>query len=246
MCLSPINLYSPTKAIALRGGQVLKQTVRCGKCAHCQTRLRDEYSFRTYWHTKDTIDNGGYVLFDTLTYDEENLPHISDFVDIKKYGIKDFSCFNRQHYKLFFKRLRRKIEKTYGLVRAISYFFSTEYGEDDRYTHRPHYHILIFVKRWEIDPIWLSYAIAECWQYGRTDGLKYQPLKHVAEHVYGCNLGFGENTDTFVLRAVTHYLSKYITKNNLFQKNINERINIIEHQLPPDDETYLFATLKTL
>ena len=214
-------------------------SVSCGKCAHCKTRKRDEYSFRTYWHTKQTIDNGGYVLFDTLTYDNDNLPHISDFVDINKYGIKDHSCFNREHYKLFFKRLRRRIQYTYGLTEAITYFFSTEYGEDDRYTHRPHYHILLFVKNKVINPVWLSYTISECWEYGRTDGLNFKPLSYVAKHIYGYDLGFGSNNEAYTLRAVTHYVAKYIMKNNLFQYQLVKRLKLIDSKLPPDDDTTL-------
>ena len=62
MCLSPLTLYSPARKFAVCGGQLFKLTVACNKCAHCQTRKRDEYSFRTYWHAKDTLAKGGYII----------------------------------------------------------------------------------------------------------------------------------------------------------------------------------------
>lgn len=223
MCLSPITINNPTKRIFRYGGQKLRLQVTCNQCAECLNRKRDEYAFRTYWHTKDTLNNGGYVIFDTLTYSDEYLPHLSDVIDVKKYGVTDFSCFDLTHYKLFFKRLRRAIEYKYHVVDAITYLFCSEYGVDDRYTHRPHYHFLLFVKYRFIDPLWLSRIISMCWQYGRTDGIKYKSLKYVARHIYGYDLGYGNNAETFVLRALTQYVSKYILKSSEFQSRLEMR-----------------------
>lgn len=249
MCLNPINILNPTKRIAICGGVSLRNTVACGKCAHCLTRKRDEYSFRTYWHTKDTLDKGGYVIFDTLTYSNKYLPHISDHVKITKedkrlYGLTNFSCFSREHYKLFFKRLRKAIFHRYGLNDVISYFLTTEYGDDDRYTHRPHYHVLIFVKTNRIHPLWLSRRINSCWQYGRTDGIVYKPLKYVAKHIYGYDLGFGDNSQDFVLRAVTHYVAKYITKSCEFTKELDNRFSALYLKLSHEEN--IEEKLKTL
>ena len=224
MCLSPVKIINPTKRIYRAGGQKLSLSVQCNHCAECLNRKRDEYSFRTYHHCKSTIDNGGYVLFDTLTYSDEYLPHISDVIDVEKYGVKDFSCFNLDHYKLFFKRLRSAIKEKYNVVGAISYLFTSEYGTSEGYTHRPHYHFLLFVKHKFIDPLWLSRQIDSCWQYGRTDGINYNDLEYVAKHIYGYDVGFGSQDSVFILRAVTHYVSKYITKSSKFQTRLNERI----------------------
>ena len=243
MCLRPIKILNPTKRISRYGGQKLKLTVKCNHCAECQNSKRDEYSFRTYWHTKETIKNGGYVLFDTLTYSEDYVPHISDVFDIKKYGVSDFTCFNLNHYKEFFKRLRSAIEYNYGVNKSISYLFCSEYGENDDYTHRPHYHFLLFVKYKFIDPVWLSQTISSCWQYGRTDGVLYKDsFKDFAYHVYGYDLGFGNNTETFVLRAVSQYVSKYILKNSKFQSELNKRIDKIIEQC--DDADIIESSVK--
>lgn len=236
MCLNPIKIINPTKRISRRGGQKLSLLVQCNHCAECLNRKRDEYSFRTYHHCKDTIDYGGYVIFDTLTYSDEYLPHISDVIDVKKYGIKDFSCFNLEHYKLFFKRLRSAIKERYGVTGAISYLFTSEYGVSEGYTHRPHYHFLLFVKHKFIDPLWVSRKIDECWQYGRTDGINYNSLEYVAKHVYGYNLGYGAQDTIWILRAVTHYVSKYITKSSKFQSQLNKRIDSINIHEFGDEE----------
>lgn len=246
MCLTPLSLYSPSRVISLRGGQQLKLNVSCGHCAHCLIRKRDEYSFRTYWHTKECIDNGGYVYFFTLTYDNKHLPKLSHFIDIKEYNVADFSCFNREHYKLFFKRLRRRFDRKYPDVK-FTYFLSTEYGDDDRFTHRPHYHILLFVNNKKLHPFFLSRIINLCWQYGRTDGLPYKKPSYVAKHVYGYDLGYGgDNTDTWILRAVTHYVAKYINKSIKFQSELDKRISQIEFALiKRDDCVDIIKSLKS-
>lgn len=236
MCLRPISILNPTKRIHRQGGQKLQLTVCCNQCAECLNKKRDEYSFRTYWHTKDTLNYGGYVLFDTLTYSEQYLPHLSDVLDIKKYGVIDFSCFDLSHYKLFFKRLRRCIETRYHVTNAITYLFCSEYGTDERFTHRPHYHFLLFVKYKFIDPLWLSRTISKCWQYGRTDGIVYKPLSYVAKHIYGYNLGYGDNSETYVLRALTQYVSKYILKSSEFQSRLNMRIKTLQDALIDEEE----------
>lgn len=241
MCLKPIDIINPTKRISRYGGTKLKLSVPCNQCAECLNKKRDEYAFRTYHHCKSTIEKGGYVLFDTLTYADEHLPHISDFVDVNKYGISDFSCFNLDHYKLFFKRLRSAIKKEYGLVSAISYLFASEYGTAEGYTHRPHYHFLLFVNNPRIHPLWLSRKIAQCWQFGRTDGIVYKPLKYVAEHIYGYDLGFGKQNSVWILRAVTQYVSKYITKSSEFQSRLNMRIHVIQNCVDFNEEEIKIA-----
>ena len=114
MCLQPITIRNPTKYLYKQGGQKLIYKVPCGKCAECVSQKRNEWLFRAYQQAKTTLNKGGYLYFDTLTYDNANLPHISDYIDCKEYNIRDFSTFNHDHFKLFLKRLRRKLEYNHG------------------------------------------------------------------------------------------------------------------------------------
>lgn len=226
MCLRPLQLNNPTKKIDRSGGQLLHMQVRCNKCADCVEAIRSEWRFRAYHHAKDTIKKGGYVYFDTLTYAPEHVPHLSDFVDVSKYGITDFMCFDYRHFRLFIKRLRRHLEYHYGSS-DFTYFMSTEYGTSETGTHRPHLHINFYVKS-GLHPFTFSKAVHDCWQYGRCDGICEHEAKYVAEHIYGYDVGFGSNHTDDILLKLCNYVSKYITKDSTFQKEIDKRIKVIE------------------
>lgn len=107
--------------IQLRSGLV----VPCGHCLLCLSKRRDEWSHRLQLHSY------GYdkmPLFVTLTYDDEHL----------KFG--NSSTLYPRDLRLFIKRIKENF-KLYDT--DFTYFGCGEYG-DERFTHRPHYHILFF------------------------------------------------------------------------------------------------------
>ena len=188
MCLNPITIKNPKKRISLSGGMPFSIQVPCGECAECKELKRTEWYYRTYYEAMSCFDSNGYVLFDTLTYRDEELPHVSEFIDIDSEW--DASCFDVEDYRLFFVRLRMALQREIGWnpAHCLKYFLTSEYGTDDRYTHRPHYHVLFFVRGDEngrrVDPLVLSKLINKCWMKGRTDGIDYKPYKYVMNHVW--------------------------------------------------------------
>ena len=234
MCLKPITIRNPTKLLYKQGGQKLIYKVPCGQCAECVSQKRNEWLFRSYQQAKNTLQNGGYLYFDTLTYDNANLPHISDYIDCEEYNIRDFSTFNHEHFKLFLKRLRRKLEYHYN-NNEFKYFLTSEYGTDDRFTHRPHYHIIFYVTN-GIHPLTFSKYVSQCWTYGRTDGLPYKTPRYVAEHIYGYNVGFGDNGTIPATLAVSKYVSKYITKHSKFVKELEKRMYKLKCKIEDDEK----------
>ena len=234
MCLNPLHIRNPTSNIYYRGGQQLYIDVNCNKCSECVQNSRNEWYFRGFQQVTETLSKGGYILFDTLTYSDEHLPHLSDFVDISSYDISDFSCFNHKHFKLFLKNLRRHLEY-HHLNSDFKYFLTSEYGVDERYTHRPHYHILFYISS-GVNPLTFSRLISKCWRYGRTDGIKYNSLKYVAQHIYGNDVGFGPNRSFDVLTSVCMYVSKYVTKSSKFQSEVDNRIDALRSYIKDDDK----------
>lgn len=228
MCLRPLKIRNPTKRVSLVGGQQMLLSVPCGQCAQCLRNKRMEWLFRTYYEVQDTLRLGGYVLFDTLTYSDDNVPHLSDFVDINKIGVKDYMCFSHSHFRNFLKNLRRQLAYR-GYSSKFRYFLTSEYGTSDKGTHRPHYHILFFVKDSHLHPFDLSKLISKCWQYGRTDGMPYQSRLYVSNHVYGYDLFNGRNDSIENIVKVCNYVAKYVTKNSSYQKEIDKRLYYIGH-----------------
>lgn len=232
MCLFPKLIRNPTKRFNVNGGQPLLLYVPCGKCAECADKKRKEWKFRSFHETANVLKHG-YVVYDTLTYSDKYLPHISDFVDIKKHSIADFSCFNANHWRGFLKRLRRHLEYHYNIVN-LRYFLVSEYGMDDNYTHRPHYHVLFFIPTKRLSPVKFSRIVSSLWTYGRTDGIQYNKFHDFKEKVFGYNFGDGENRD---LLKVCGYISKYITKDSTFQPTLDKRLKLCEDAFCNDEDS---------
>lgn len=214
MCYNPITIINPSKYVSLRFRERYLLQVPCGHCAQCATNKSNEWYFRSYHQTLDCLNNGGYVLFDTLTYRNSDLPHISDFVSVPD-GC-DYPCFNSRHIQLFNKKLRKRCSK---LGSCYKFFLTSEYGTSEHHSHRPHYHILIYSDG-KIEPLLLSRYIAECWSFGRTDGIPYKTSYYVRNNVF--------TSDKFADSLRTcRYVSKYIQKSCKFQSEVNKRLDKI-------------------
>lgn len=227
MCLFPKIIRNPSKRLHRTGGQPLYLNVPCNKCAECKDKKRLEWHFRSYHEVNSIIQHGGYVVYDTLTYSEDNVPHLSDFIDTDKLQIQDFYCFNTMHWRNFLKNLRRHLDYHYPTVK-LRYFLTSEYGTDERYTHRPHYHVLFFVNNKKLHPIDLSRLISKLWTYGRTDGIDYHDMNYFSDNVFGYDIGFGHNSDVL---KVCSYITKYVTKDSTFQTSIDNRLNLIDKRV---------------
>ena len=123
MCLNPITITNSSKII--NHGRKFVQEVPCGHCAECLEAKKRDWFFRTYYEAKSTFDKGGYILFDTLTYANEHLPHLNDFLD-EKYHLSyrdNVSCFSTEDYRLFMVRLRRALTyEGYDVANNMKYF----------------------------------------------------------------------------------------------------------------------------
>lgn len=228
MCLSPVHIYTRKRRLGF--GDSFLHDVPCGRCAECLESRKSEYYVRTYYTFRECVDRGGYMLFDTLTYSDEFLPHVSDTLPLS--SDFDFSCFNTEHYKLFFKRLRTYLHRLGFSNGCLKYFLSSEYGSRSTYvtkngltrlgTQRPHHHVLFFVLDPTLSYDVLSLAISKSWIYGRTDGMPYKPASYVRERrVFGSLF----NDDQNFLRSVCMYVAKYVNKDPEFTQELNARIS---------------------
>lgn len=215
MCYHPITIVNPTKYVSLSYRDRFLLRVPCGHCAECQELKQNEYYFRSFYHASACLSgNNSFVLFDTLTYRDSDLPHIRDFVPVPTLN---FPCFNSKHIRVFIAKLRQRCKRKYNS--NFDFLLSSEYGTRFNCTHRPHYHILFFVTG-DIDPIQFSTEVADCWLYGRTDGVPYQNKYHVYHNTLdGSSLGQSIR--------VLKYVTKYISKSSSFYKEISRRITAI-------------------
>lgn len=228
MCINPIQINTRTRYLSLLHRQPLVQWCDCGKCWQCQQKRHNDMYYRIYHEWLDTVRReGGYVFFDTLTYSDENLPHVSDFFELEDWydsydgELLDFACFSRRDLRGFVTRLESRLRYHYNLSsKDYKRFICAEYGTSSEHTHRPHYHLLFFVKNPCIDVFTLRELIHDCWNKGITDKVRIK----------------GKNANYFVGRnnrselAVSNYVAKYVQKDSVFQDEIDRRIGKILFQ----------------
>lgn len=223
MCINPLQIVNPTRYIsASHLADRVVMTVPCGKCAECQGKNALQWSYRINAEYLDTIESGGFVYYDTLTYAPENRPMLSRFFKISPEH--DHSCFDYRDIQKFMKRLRFNLP---GSVDKLRYFIVSEYGTALEHQHAPHYHILAFVRNSFVSPLELSRIVSDSWSLGRTDGLPFRTSSYVLDH----NVISGKDQSSRVIS----YVSKYIQKSSTFQKVIDSRISEL-YDLEKDDE----------
>ncbi len=252
MCLSPIRIKNRSKHYTADGMQRRWLMVPCGHCAECIQLKRRQWYMRNYWHCKECYDNDGFVLFDTLTYDNEHLPHLSRFLPLLK-GMKDeegnsldFSCFDKRDLDNFMKRLRINLTRDgYDVKGNLDYFYSTEYGSDDEYiddrnrgrkaTFRPHYHFLFYCRVPNLNPDKLAVSIYEAWSCGRTDCMNENGLRRGYMYIHNVFGKAYSRNDDLSLRKVSNYVAKYVTKEPEYKARVESRVNFVTNAILNDD-----------
>lgn len=127
MCLNPIKIRVNNMYLSNGRLQPLYLSVPCGHCAECLGLKREQWYLRNYWHCKECFDKGGFVLFDTLTYRDSDLPHLSLYIPEAEGTSWDYPCFSYDHYKNFMKRLRSNLSRG---VFEPEYIQMQEYREE--------------------------------------------------------------------------------------------------------------------
>lgn len=248
MCLESRTIYTKSRYMDRTSFLHMALTVPCGHCAECLSMKRNQWYLRNYWQCKETIDRKGYIFFDTFTYRNDTLPHLSDFFpELKDYDFDsivdgedkyiDFSCFDSRHYALFMRRLRKNLDDAgYDVDGNLKCFYVSEYGKCEEYrtirgsvrrgTTRPHYHALFYVTIPDLHPLEFARFLYEAWQYGKTDSYDAHGNRqdaYILEHnVFG--QGYGR-TDDVSLRRVASYVAKYVTKDAEFTGIVNSRMD---------------------
>lgn len=105
--------------------------VPCGKCVACLSNRRNEWTYRLCMEDRYS----DYTRFCTLTYDQEKIP-------IRIVENKPYFVFDKADVQKYIKRVRYFIHELNKNLQ-ITYYCVSEYGSKG---HRPHYHMLLFVK----------------------------------------------------------------------------------------------------
>ena len=123
---------------------------KCGHCILCQNSSHNIYVSRLLAEAQCYNTRPWFV---TLTYNDSHLPPS---------GVSVRDC------QLFFKRLRINLSRKLNFNDKFRYFLCSEYGQDSKYSHRPHYHAIFFGLPAENNSqVWQTREIVrQSWQNG--------------------------------------------------------------------------------
>lgn len=219
--------------------------------AEYKLRLENEWYMRIYWQGVETFDYGGYVVFDTFTYDDAHLPRLKDYFsesvltstdeDGNEKYFGNYGCFNRAHFPKFMKDLRSSLAYAgYDVNEKVKFVYTTEYGHDDEYvddrglkrrgTMRPHYHLMLFVTDPALTPEVLNEHVGRKWTYGFHDNGK-SPAKFRRNTFHS---GLNDVDRKVRLRGLACYIGKYMHKDADYEKVIGSRIDAIAYSMCPE------------
>lgn len=203
----------------------------CGECTECLKAKSNEWRARTYYEFMDCMKKGGFVLWDRLSYDNENLPHLAKLEHNVPKSL-DFTCFNKEDVQLFMKRLRENLaQRRIGARKKIRYLIAAEYGQEEgtyitdkgqtrEATLRPHYHMILYCTA-KIKPAELSMEIRKAWKKGTTNGIEDNP-------------GYFNEKGVIKTKAdaitISDYIGKYCLKSQSYDKVADYKIReIVRH-----------------
>lgn len=197
MCLNPIKISNP-RLYRRPHLDTASLYVNCNKCPECKNQLTNDWYVRLNYEYKQFTANKGAVYFLTLTYNDTCVPRVIDqdfkeLTDKFKIDVPFFSgmCFNKRHIVQFFKDFRAYFKKKYG-IDGIKHFTVCEYGTEEDKTHRPHYHMLLFM------PVDFHPSI----------------VRSVANYCWSERVKMSEVPDTIIQQSKLENIQKDIAKGN--------------------------------
>lgn len=215
--------------------------VPCGKCIECSDRKRNDLFVRASYEYADCLSHGGSAYFITLTYNNKCLPMFGHH-----------PCFNRLDVTTFLRRLRArhyKFCKKFGYeYDGIRYFVTSEYGHE---THRPHYHMVLFVQR-PLNVNLIPYLVRSTWHFGMVNVQHLQSnigVRYVAKYA-GKDINNIEG-DFVLTKAIRNYKMSLYSQpwfKEYSQLLLTDDYNDFVKLLLDKDETFTkwYSTLRKL
>lgn len=139
MCTQPIRIKNRSRFYRENHFRP-ELIVPCGQCDDCRLQNQNEWSVRCLAEVQHCLNQGGKVLYFTLTYNNNCLPTID--LDING-TIRTVPAFNHKDKDRFFNSLRKHFSRL-GVKKPFRYIITSEYGSNPLATRRSHYHVFLF------------------------------------------------------------------------------------------------------
>lgn len=229
MCLCPVLIPNPHRGVRIDvknpyyDNKSLYIKIPCGHCVEC-TKKKQMYLVQRC--QLESMDNYIYML--TLTYNQEHLPEI--YIDSHKStsGEIKLNFADSKHIQDMFKRLR----KIPGFP-VKKYIAVSEFGGK---LHRPHWHLLLFVPKFDSDdeyePLRIESYLYDLFKtewrinVGSTRNPVYEPLftfQRGLDGRHNYDLHYVDPRKTSEGESdVAFYTTKYVLKYDDYVNNIKK------------------------
>lgn len=247
MCVSPVLIKNPNYKNSTKIIQLTTDTeseyikVPCNHCPECVSARQNQLVDRCRCLSLDH-----YIFMVTLTYNRESLPHLmcSSGFDIPYADISDVQ------------KMMKRIRKSNPFGRDFLYFGVSERGKE---RSRPHFHLLIFLKKLpEDDKLYPAVIEPKMYRlffnewrrnYGSTRSPIWKPL-----FTYRCKFVGGKKFSNYdchyvVPHSTEHgfddvafYVSKYVLKISKKEKALWSALRL---NLPEDEFNSVWKVVKS-
>lgn len=249
MCTSPKTIYS--RKLFFGTYDKLTLQVPCGHCWQCMHRKQDDYFVKAYYLAKHYYANGGFVFFDTLTYNETCIP----IYRINGDAYYTFCLEHLREFRLYlFDELEKKLIDTYKFSDAlmnnaerVKYMRSLGVETDIKLSKRDKARVLNYNEKRQIVRVFLKndfdYLITS--EYGHTTQRPHYHILFycknalityldVANLIRKCwDFGFTDSKYTVHDRVVNpqkldlaiSYVTKYVLKDAIYSQITNDLPN---------------------
>lgn len=194
--------------------------VPCGYCEECRDSVRSQWFFRLRAELDWCHKHKFHIGFFTLTYSDSSIPRVPEHLIRNKQLLSEKGapfCFSRSDVRTFIDNIRKRVFEIVGKTKEdkrIRYMICSEFGSDERYTQRSHYHGLICFPP-EVKPDVMFSLIKSNW----TDKGHVFP-----RYITGGIDRHGYKHKPFLLcgdvSKAARYASKYCTKDLNFSKSL--------------------------
>lgn len=203
MCLHPVKILNKSNTF-IHGLDKKFISVPCGKCPECQRKRSNDVFVRSYFEYELTKKCKGFAVLYTLTYSDSHLPFCTS---------RHIPCFSREDITNFFKRLRQRLCRKYGLSSSdLRYLLVCEYGG---LRQRPHYHCIFFVNNSLVTPAVFKFCVIQSWKKGYVSTTKI-------------------NDGVLVNVSGIAYVSKYVSKDTNTSKFFASQLNWLRVNSPSE------------
>lgn len=219
-CINPVPLTISS------GKRDYKIYVPCGRCYHCQSQKRASFFLRCMNEFELSRLKGScyfltFTLKDCYLVSNKSKSFIRELWSklnllLNKDRSYDYFLLDKRLFSLFVRRFQRFLKTRFSV--KPSYIYVGEYGT---LNHRPHWHMLFFLRDLYIRYDYLKSILEKLWKYGSIDvqQMSEANINYVGKHSVKSDFG-SMYQQRFSPSYIRYSLGNYVVGRDLIKSNL--------------------------